>query len=346
MDFLSLFPSEISDLILGELYSEDMLNASLVSKHWYNYIANSKRCMKSVAIYYKGKLDQDINPLLNSCRQYQYMRFICDENEFIKHRRIENIFRLILNKFSDSIVSLQTSHDTKRVSLKKLMFFSMSYRRYAVIYPNGILSTSKIIERLVIKCQLENKSIEVMKKLLQNMTELKILGGTFYYFMPNWQDWFNHQFSLKEVTNYPPRTYINEFLLEHRSTIEKVRIKSTENLEFMLTSFPRLHTIVIESLTTELSHDFPFNETVTTLIISNPPEQSLDYTIIRILSKLKNLKVIKLFLITFEVLLAIYSLRSTLKTFFFVKTEDTEFMRFGLSVLANHMNVRQLLYNV
>jgi len=348
MDFLSLFPREISDIILGYLSKSDVRNASLVSKHWYNCIANSKKCMSKITLCYTGQLDdKDINAILNSKRRYQNIRVMCNQDEFTKTRRIENVLRLILNKFSDSITYLLTSNDTKRVNLPKLKHFGfrLNANLRGTIHPNGILSSSShIIERLDIRCVLDEKSIEVMKNILKNMTNLKSLTGAFYVSLVNWKSWFDRQFSLKEVSN-PSRANINEFLLEHAQTLERVRLTSVQNLAFLLSNFPHLDMLFFESLTTQLTVDYPLNETVTTLIIANQSNGNLDYSIIRLLSKLKNLKVIKILTLNFEVLIAIYSLRESLKILMFREiVENTDIMRLGLKLLSLHVKVYQVIF--
>lgn len=344
---MQLFPTEISDIILSYLSKSDILQASLVSKQWYNIIGQSKKCMSKVVLYYKGQLDQDINTVLNSHRRYQNILFMCSQDEFIKKRRIENVFRLILNKFSDSITCLQTSHDTKRVSLPKLKKVSirLNSRYRAVIHPNGILSTSQIIERLDLRCILDDKSNEIMKNFLQSMKNLKSLTGFLYYVLYNWRSWFDRQFCLKDVCYQPFRGFINEFLLQHTSTIEKVRLSSAENLTFFLTSFPHLHTLCFEQFNTTLTMDYPLNETVTTLTISNTISGSLNYSIIRLLSKLKNLKNLKILSLSFEVFIAIYSIRASLKTFMFRElVENTELLRLGLKLLSLHVKIYQVIF--
>lgn len=347
MDFLTLFPGEISEIILGFLPKSAVRNASLVSKNWYNCIANSKKCMSKITLCYTGQLDdKEINAILNSNRRYQNIRFLCNQDEFTKKRRIENVYRLILNKFSDSITCLQTSNDTKRVNLPKLKYFGIRISSHlrGTIHPNGILSSSShIIERLDIRCPLDEKSIEVVKNILQNMTNLKSLTGAFYVSLQNWKSWFNRQFSLKEVSN-PMRANINEFLLEHAQTLEIIRLTSVQSLAFLLSNFPRLNTLYFESLTIQLTVDYPLNETVTTLIIATPSNGNLNYSIKRLLSKLKNLKVIKILSLSFEIFIAIFSIRLSLKMLMFKEiVENTEFMQLGLKLLSHHIKVYQVI---
>lgn len=80
------FPSEICDLIFYQLRGKELLNASEVSTCFYDFIAESQKCMKKIKINLSEKkfTHDDETLMIQSPRKYENME-ICYHSSLIKH---------------------------------------------------------------------------------------------------------------------------------------------------------------------------------------------------------------------------------------------------------------------
>lgn len=107
MDPLTFFPTEIVDLILKSLSIKELLNASLVSKTWYEIIGSSSSIMKRINFKLASNEIEEI--LTHSSRLYENVEIAEASNS--------------INIYQEAIAS-NTRSSWKRVKLSKLFFAS------------------------------------------------------------------------------------------------------------------------------------------------------------------------------------------------------------------------------
>ena len=168
MDPLKVLPAEIFENILTHLNKNDIMQASLVSKHWYRVTGKSKKCMSKLCAYY-GQTQQtsDIKYIMNSERLYQHLSLFCHQDNIHNHTTLLRNMRSIVNKFSGSLITLKAVADLQRTfelpRLKELTFFYFFFRRHCYHIETQINSR---IDSL--KFQLETERT-VMKQHLADM---------------------------------------------------------------------------------------------------------------------------------------------------------------------------------
>lgn len=257
MDPFTYFPHHICDQILEYLKLSDLKQASLVSWQWYEYIGNSKNCMKNVIANYSEQTFNDMDAFIKSKRIYQKLHF------WIKNpsRQQMKDFRTIVKKWSNTLRYIGTMNDVIEMdvdlpNLKELLLYN-ERRDELPFYENGILSKAINIEKLSIHSDSRDANFRLTNPfvdLLGRMHKLKSLEicdarllmhmnaencqfqlDEFYFSLPVWveEHWLQHEI-------------IHNFLLIHKSTLKIIKYLevSFEHLEFLLTEFPMLHTLM------------------------------------------------------------------------------------------------------
>jgi hypothetical protein len=181
MDLLKILPEEIRDEIFSKLTVQDIKEASLVSKDWYNIIGQSKLCMEKLYLT-KYETFEVFDSILNSNRHYQNITFLATYSELKKNTKFLRVLSDIVEKFSTSLICLKISHDLKLKvdlpKLKELQFLMWEYELNTVnlIVSNGLITKAKNLKKLLIRYQkLDNKSLKYLKDALMENESLKIM---------------------------------------------------------------------------------------------------------------------------------------------------------------------------
>ncbi|XP_070501946.1 uncharacterized protein [Chironomus tepperi] len=277
MDPLQILPEEIIDKIFSHLRIRDIQVISLVSKHWYNIIGQSKMCMKKLHIRRIDNFD-DFESILNSNRHYQYLTFMFNESSLNKNTKLMRVMRDIVEKFSKSLVFVKTSIDLKLKSdLPKLK--ELEYKDYLsthLIMSNGLITKAKNLEKLTVKCfkGLDKKSLKYIKDAILDNESLKILDVMDEIMQePKHQ---NIKFKLDELSlsNFVLQrerkerlSSLDKFLSTQFSSLQVVTIPfDKEFMIYFMSNFPKLHTIsLLTNYENSLSNDgleYPTNQSI------------------------------------------------------------------------------------
>jgi hypothetical protein len=318
MDLLSALPEEVVNEIGSYLNGKDVLNSSLVSKGWNQMIGQSYECMKKITAKYTN-YNYKIDPttLLSSKRKYQNIKVGFKLSQYIDYPVQLNI-KAILEKFSSTIVTLETSHDLWGICdlprLRELHFIGSNTHHYYREHSNyfessGLLEKCTQIKKLCIKNPdiLDDASLDIVQKAFTKMQNLKSLTVN----EPKIVEIAEYCFRLEETNLKMYRTNMN-FLKAHQSTLKVIRLNnaSSENIALILSEFPKLHTLHFGHFDLRNKDvDFPQNESIKNLIISGSAGEKLP----KMLVKLKKLEHLKLYSLCWETFCA-FNHCSALKT--------------------------------
>jgi hypothetical protein len=315
MDLISALPEEIFNEIGSYLNDKDVLNSSLVCKRWNQLISQSYECMKKITAKYTNyNYKIDLTSLLSSERKYQNIKIGFQRNRYMNHDLEQNI-KTILEKFSNTIVTLETSHDFKDVcELPRLreLHFDSSYVNHRVnttyFYSTGLIEKSTHIRKLNIESpgQIDDDSLKIIQKAFTKMQNLKSLTVN----EPKILQITEYCFRLEEINLKMYRTNMN-FLNAHQSTLKVIRLNnaSSEQIALILSEFPKLHTFHFGYFDLRINNnnndvDFPQNESIKNLIISRYAEDTRE-KLPKMLVKLKKLEHLKLYVLSWDTISAI-----------------------------------------
>lgn len=95
-DILSCFPVDFCEKVFGRLDSDDLLRASLVSTHWYNFIAKNSVCMQKIKLTFSHLRRNQLTPdmkyiLMESPRKYENLELKFQSGSF---RDVMDIMRV------------------------------------------------------------------------------------------------------------------------------------------------------------------------------------------------------------------------------------------------------------
>lgn len=322
MDPFSILPEEVCDKIFSNLNARDIKKASLVSKHWYNIIGQSTICMKKLCIFKNFNDLNDYEGILNSNRQYQNITIIAASSKITKNTKFLRIMRNIVDKFSESLVSLKISNDLKlRSDLPKLKFleFSCNYLSTNIFVSNGLITKAKNLEELKIgSFSLDKKSVKYIQAAIQEKGSLKILDIHDMNIIKGLnglklEKFRSNNFEIRH--NWP---IIKEFFNTQKETLQVAECPLLKTyITYFITNFPKLHTLIASPATYGYLHDdevpeYPTNQTVTKLVLQkyfNRNEHSISHAC-AIISKLINLKEINFSYLTPEFIPYLYNCRS------------------------------------
>ncbi|KAL7050891.1 hypothetical protein ACKWTF_004258 [Chironomus riparius] len=225
MDLLSALPEEIFNEIGSYLNGKDVLNSTLVCKGWNQMIGQSNECMKKITAKYTNyNYKIDLSTLLTSERKYQNIKIGFKLSQYMDFH-VELNIKAILKKFSNTIITLETTHDIWDVCdlprLRELDFVSTSnihpyYRRYLKYFEsNGLIEKCPQIKKLSIKSpdMLDEKSLMIAQLAFRNMQNLKSLTVN----EPEFIQISECCFRLEEINLKMYSTDMN-FLKAHQST--------------------------------------------------------------------------------------------------------------------------------
>lgn len=318
MDLLSALPEDVINEIAIYLDGKDVLESSTVCKSWYQKIGLSSECMKKITAKYTNSNHQKaFNILLTSNRKYHNIKIGFQRNQSINADLDQNI-RAILKKFSETIVSLEISHDFQDICafprLKELQFKNLYYQYYCknsnYFYSNGFLKKCNNIKKLSIISpeKLDDDSLNIVLNALMNMKNLKSLTVNQLKIIDNLQ---NHEncFKLEELNVESNNRYLQNnhfaainFMKNHQLTLNTIKLYRINfmDLKLIFSEFPKLHTLHIEDVRhTNQVIKFPKNSTISNLIITmymtdNNPRLAF------LLLNLKKLKHLKLYDISWK----------------------------------------------
>ena len=334
MDFFKLLPEEVSDEIITYLNANDIKEASLVSKHWYNSIGRSKICMEKLCLKrgYFGSL-QFYESVLESNRLYQNLIILTPQEEVLKNTKYLRVMRHIVNKFAESLVSIKISHDLKLESdlpkLKELEFDTINFtgRNFtSLIASNGLMTKAKCLEKLSVRCRdMDEKSMKYFKDFLSNNSSLKILKIPDYSLVRGLNadklKFKLEQFYISYCYNFLTDPIEYDFFNAFTSSLKLMECHfRMENLVYFLSNFPKLQTLIIHchnlffamAIDQELS-DIPSNDTITQLVIhigDNIENLALCTRISAFMLKLHNLQEVATDWMDAELFTAVHSCRS------------------------------------
>jgi hypothetical protein len=283
MDLISALPEEVFNEIASYLNGKDVLNSSLVCKRWNQLINQSYECMKKITAKYTNyNYKIDLTTLLSSERKYQNIKIGFKLSQYIDYPVEQNI-KGILKKFSNSIVTLETTHDIRDICelprLRELHFVSSNfqyyYRRHSKYFESlGLLEKCTQIKKLCIQSpdMLDDGSLDIIQKAFTKMQNLKSLTVN----EPKIVEITECCFRLEEISlkTYETDAEIS-FLKAHQSTLKVIKLLDhvpLEDIAVILSEFPKLHTLHIKSLDFYYSFnnvDFPQNESIKNFIISD-----------------------------------------------------------------------------
>ncbi|CAG9800060.1 unnamed protein product [Chironomus riparius] len=247
-------PEEVRDKIFSYLTIQDFKNASLVSKHWYNLIGQSKLCMRKLRI---NKCDcfEDFESILNSNRQYQHLTLMIEQSELKKNTKYLRVLRDIVEKFSESLLYLKISQDLKLkddlLKLKELQIVLNNEIRLPVnfIVSNGLITKAINLKKLLIKFHnFDAKSLQYIRDAILMHESLKILEMETHHII---QELNQNDIKLKlyEIhLNYggKPLKAFEQFFDTQISSLQVIDIPLEKNfINYFISKFPKLHTLII-----------------------------------------------------------------------------------------------------
>lgn len=289
MDLLSALPVEIFSEVAKNFNAKDILRASMVSKRWYQMFGQSRECMKKIVLKYtKYNCKSDANILMRSHRSYQNIIIEFGLSR-IKESGGEINVRAILNKFSRTLVTLETSHDFQRIcelprleelEFKNHAFYSTS-RLANHFCRTGLLTKCLNLKKLDIRFgDLTSNSKRVIAESLKELQKLKILTIKNLDVIEQLQE-TNYKFRLEEIDIAGYRQSfghkidsIQEFLRVHQQSLKVVRIDKVrlDYLAILLSEFPIMHTLHIRDISRSPKDQenvyIPKNTSIKKIIIS------------------------------------------------------------------------------
>jgi len=291
--------------------------------------------------------NNDLSPLLKSDRKYQNV-IIGFEHRQLQASGVEPKIKAFLKKFSKSIVKLATSHDIQRIcelpKLKELKYKNLNdnFKFLNYFCSNGLLTMCPNISKLDIKYKyLDYKKLAILQEAIKNMRNLKSLAVNHINIFENFKPG-DCKFRLEELTAgsyyyryFSDEKYSYDFLKQHQSTLKvlKIDILSLEDISFVLSEFPKLHTLHINKVFNYYEKlEFPENLTVKNFLIHCCVNYELEIQkIAELLTKLKNLQTAGFYVLYSRFLPELFACKSlTLvkyRTFHYLGTEDqTNFM--------------------
>ncbi|CAG9797930.1 unnamed protein product [Chironomus riparius] len=341
-DPLKILPEEVCEIIFSNLKKDDIMQASLVSKHWYRITGRSKECMNKIAIYHAFLEDNpETKYILASERLYQHLDF---RNYSCKRdtKLIRNL-RSIVNKFAGSLITLRSHVDIVRTSelpkLKELMICcNYYYQHQYCIEKLGLTAKAKCVKKLKIDCtDLCKTSIKVLQQKIANLHNLKVLNISDPYLLDGLK---SKKFKLEEfILNYNESlewipAYF-EFFVTQRSYLKFIDLNmSFKQIALFMEQFPKLETLIVRNEAFDVDEmdqlmyienlAYPHNDSITTFGYYGFIFNGETDNIVAILPKLRNLQKLKLNIIDPKLTESIISMTS-LKTVEYCDRDDLSF---------------------
>jgi hypothetical protein len=349
-DPLKIFPEEICDEILSYLNVQDIKEASLVTKQWYNIIGRSKTCMNKLCLKPKESHQNHefFKSILDSTRMYQNMEMVDRYNKVMNNTKYLRMMREVVTKLAPMLVSLKLSNDliikVDIPRLKELEFVAYNYS--SLIAANGLLTKTKRLEKLTVNCgYIDQKSMKYLRNyLLENdsIKVLKIEDNRLFHGLNS----SNVKFRLDEFITDFRQPIPFEFIKVHSDSLKIT--KSTfgrDSITFFMTNFSQLHTLTIKGFWHRNDpFDIPFNTTIRKLkldVYAFAIENGyLGITIIELIKKVRNLEEIEIDFINTQILRALINCRS-LKT---VKFREGNLTRQDRDEMQIHENIEFVMY--
>jgi hypothetical protein len=347
-DPFKYFPEEICDEIFAYLNVQDIKEASLVSKHWYNIIGRSKSCMEKICLKPKKSHQNHefFKTILDSTRMYQNVQMIDRLNEVKKNTKYLRLMRDVVTKLAPTIVSLKLSNDLiikeYLPKLKELEFDAHHLRNLIAV--NGLLTKTNGLEKLTVNCvhiDTDQKSMKYLRNFLMENSSLKVLKVVDIWLFRGLNS-SNVKFRLEDFfTDYrDPIPF--DFFRVHSDSLKVTNTILTQDLvSFFMSSFPQLHTLIIQDnfRHDDDSFDVPFNRTIRKVkfdLISHTIRNGFhDLSIIKIIEKVEKLEEIEIDFINPQILRALFNCRS-LET---VKFRESDLTRQDYNEIQIHDNI-------
>ncbi|KAL7048672.1 hypothetical protein ACKWTF_003441 [Chironomus riparius] len=349
-DPFKIFPEEICDEILAYLNVENIKEASLVSKHWYNMIGRSKSCMYKLCLKptesYRNH--EFFMSILNSTRMYQNMEMFDRFNKVMSNTKYLRLMREVVAKLASTLVSLKLSNDLIiKVDLPKLKELEFDAYNYStLIAANGLLTKAKGLEKLTVNCwNIDKKSLKYLRNFLVENDSLKMLKNYDNRLFHGLNS-SNVKFRLQEFFTGFKIPLPFEFFKVHSDSLKITKSTPTrDSITFFMTNFSQLHTLIIKGFWNHNeSFDIPFNTTIRKLkfdVFSYFLQNSnLNTLIIELIKKVQNLEEIELDFINSQILRALINCR-TLKT---VKFRTDNLTRQDHDEMQIHENINFVLF--
>lgn len=128
-DFINLWPHDINDLIFQNLDGKDILNATLVSPEWNQFLTRSS-ALKKIVIVPKAQNDlRDLGVLLRSTRKYRHFKVV-DMSEISKY-----LVEIIANPYHkfNTITICRTTFEKKKQIEQIILNSCSSIEKYSFV---------------------------------------------------------------------------------------------------------------------------------------------------------------------------------------------------------------------
>ncbi|KAL7015649.1 hypothetical protein ACKWTF_016571 [Chironomus riparius] len=306
MEPFNFIPTEIICKIIDLLTYDDIKNLFTLSKSWNNCIGTCGRSMKKIKLNITSFNLNDVVKIITNTqilhRKYQHLQFSMSNYDSI----IQHKCRIILNYYSDSIVSISTTCDIFFTSplpkLKDVSFLMMDELRKLSngINHDGLLSNIETIENLTFISS-DSNDIKLVAEFLLKLNNLKYLcledAEVLNIYFTNQ---YNFRLTTFLYTGYSKLSKnVRDLLIKNQTTLAMIQygeVTFEDMATFLL--FPNLKTLKVLrcAYAPFESHVYSLNLSITSLSIEGfyATTDNLNQNLTNLLKVLKNIEVLVL----------------------------------------------------
>lgn len=263
MDPLEKLPEDIHDHLLQHFDVKEILEASLVSKSWYEAVAKSLKCMKKVRLHLRARRKTNFAERIETLqwmsrddgRNYQHLQINCLLDEGISRE----VFKFLKAKGSSvetiNIRSCKFEENDviERISMPKLEELKMMFVPRDAM--NSLLTSSSCLKRLILRNEFplcydgidytpKEATVNSVKECLQRnlkLEEIEIQGR------PNFLSFFHEKLSEFKNLN------LKKFVVKIEMSADKIESENEENLlDFLKIQAHSLEHVYVDSCSTQV----------------------------------------------------------------------------------------------